>query len=236
MSIFEFILRISLALGLGAAIGIEREWRQKSAGLLTNTLVSTGSAAFILLSVSITGSSGDPSRIASQIVTGIGFLGAGVIMKDGLSVRGLNTAATIWCSASVGTLVGFGLYLQAVIVALAVILSHLVLRPIGQKIGSLSFQKSSQVQTEYNLIVKCKADVENQIRTVLMQHLDNKDTLLLKSLESDHSNDPTFAVVTAAIISKIRQDSVIERLTRQLTIEEKVSKVSWTVVGTQTDA
>ena len=96
MTLIDFTLRLLLAIGLGALIGLERQWRQKQAGLRTNTLVSLGSAAFILLSLSLTDSTGDPSRVAGQIVTGIGFLGAGVILRNGVNIQGLNTAATIW--------------------------------------------------------------------------------------------------------------------------------------------
>ena len=142
MTILNFTLRLGIALLLGAFIGIERQWRQKSAGLRTNTLVSLGSAAFILLSISITANNtGDQSRIAAQIVTGIGFLGAGVIMKDGITVHGLNTAATIWCSAAVGSLAGIGLFAEATIVTIAIMLTHLVLRPLGNKLSKLPYIK-----------------------------------------------------------------------------------------------
>jgi len=119
MSVFEFTIRLFAALLLGAAVGVERQWRQKNAGLRTNTLVSLGAAAFVLLSIEIGGDA--TGRIASYVVSGIGFLGAGVIMKDGLNVHGLNTAATIWCSAAVGALSGLGLYAQASVVALAIL-------------------------------------------------------------------------------------------------------------------
>ncbi|MCC5813410.1 MAG: MgtC/SapB family protein [Leptospira sp.] len=102
MPIQEFLFRLGLAFGLGILIGIERQYRQRLAGLRTNTLVSVGSALFIMLSESITGDA-SPSCVAAQIVSGIGFLGAGVIMKEGLNVKGLNTAATLWCSAAVGS-------------------------------------------------------------------------------------------------------------------------------------
>ena len=111
MTTLEFTLRLFTAFALGASIGFERQWRQKSAGLRTNTLVCLGSAAFVLLSIRIGGDA--TGRIASYIVSGIGFLGGGVIMKDGLTVRGLNTAATIWCSASVGALSALGLPFEA---------------------------------------------------------------------------------------------------------------------------
>ena len=98
---------------MGTLIGVERQYRQRNAGLRTNILVAVGAAAFTVLSYSMTTGSGDPSRVAAQIVSGIGFLGGGLILKDGFTVRGLNTAATIWCSAACGTLSGVGAYCEA---------------------------------------------------------------------------------------------------------------------------
>ncbi|VEB52218.1 magnesium transporter [Salmonella enterica subsp. enterica] len=95
MLMFPYILNLLAAMLLGALIGAERQWRQRMAGLRTNALVATGAAVFILSSM--TTSPDSPGRIAAQIVSGIGFLGAGVIMREGMNVRGLNTAATLWC-------------------------------------------------------------------------------------------------------------------------------------------
>lgn len=235
MEILEFAIRLFAALLLGVAIGMERQWRQKSAGLRTNTLVSLGSAAFILISVSITDSTGDPSRIAAQIVTGIGFLGAGVIMKDGLSVQGLNTAATIWCSAAVGSLCGLGLFAQAGLVTASIMLTHILLRPVGQKLSLLSFSKTATTQIDYLFTIKCKAQVENHMRILLMQMLGNEDKLLLKSLTSDDTPHPQIVIITAVIKSANPQDSLIERAASRLTIEDKVIKVSWEIIGTQSE-
>lgn len=235
METLDFTIRLLTALALGACIGVERQWRQKSAGLRTNTLVSMGSAAFLLLSVSLTGNNGDPSRIAAQIVTGIGFLGAGVIMKDGLSVQGLNTAATIWCSAAVGALSGVGLFVEATIVTMAVMLTHLLLRPIGIALSRLTYHKSDNIQTDYLFTIKCKTDVENHIRVLLMQMLGNDAKLLLKSLSSDDNDDVNHVIITAELQASSPQDSLIERVASRLTIEEKVTKVSWEIVGTQSD-
>lgn len=94
MLMFPYILNLLAAMLLGALIGAERQWRQRMAGLRTNALVATGAAVFILSSM--TTSPDSPGRIAAQIVSGIGFLGAGVIMREGMNVRGLNTAATLW--------------------------------------------------------------------------------------------------------------------------------------------
>jgi len=233
--IVEFTTRLGLALLFGAIIGIERQWRQKSAGLRTNTLVSLGSAAFILLSVSLIGNNGDPSRVAAQIVTGIGFLGAGVIMKDGLSVQGLNTAATIWCSAAVGSLTGAGLYMQACVVTIMVVLVHLLFRPLGIKLSSFPIKKLVQSQTDYMFTIKCKATVENHIRVLLMQHLSNDDKLLLRSLTSTDDGEPVNALIIAEIKAASPQEALMEKVASRLTIEQDVSKVSWEVINTQQD-
>jgi putative Mg2+ transporter-C (MgtC) family protein len=100
-------LNLFIAACLGASIGLERQWRQHLAGLRTNTLVALGAAIFITYGRAVSDADG-ATRIAAQVVTGIGFLGAGVIFKEGLNVRGLNTAATLWCSAAVGLLAGEG--------------------------------------------------------------------------------------------------------------------------------
>lgn len=111
MLMFPYISNLLAAMLLGALIGAERQWRQRMAGLRTNALVATGAAVFILSSMSTSPDS--PGRIAAQIVSGIGFLGAGVIMREGMNVRGLNTAATLWCSAAIGVLCGLGQFWNA---------------------------------------------------------------------------------------------------------------------------
>lgn len=108
----EFILRIVLSVFAGAIIGFEREYRSKAAGFRTITIITLGSTLFTILSYKL-GAPNNPDRIASNIITGIGFIGAGVIFKDGFSVSGLTTAATIWVSAAVGMAIGIGEYILA---------------------------------------------------------------------------------------------------------------------------
>jgi putative Mg2+ transporter-C (MgtC) family protein len=123
----EFVARLFLALGLGALIGLERQLRNHEGGLKTNALVATGSAMFVMMASRF----GEPDRIIGQILPGIGFLGAGMIMRDGLHVRGLNTAATMWCSAAVGALVGTGENLLAALAAVTVVAANVVLREVA---------------------------------------------------------------------------------------------------------
>lgn len=125
-----YLVRLGCAFVLGTIIGVERQMRQRNAGLRTNILVAVGAAAFTILSYAMTSGNGDPSRVAAQIVSGIGFLGGGLIIKDGLTVRGLNTAATIWCSAACGTLSGVGLYAEAAVLVICVLMTHCLFRPL----------------------------------------------------------------------------------------------------------
>jgi putative Mg2+ transporter-C (MgtC) family protein len=143
LSLVELTLRIVLAAALGAAIGLERELREREAGLRTHLLVALGAALFTIVSAyawsdwSFSNRSGivfDPTRIAAQIVTGVGFLGAGAIIRQGLTVRGLTTAATLWAVAAIGMAVGAGYYAAAVITTVVVILSLWPLRIVAYRI------------------------------------------------------------------------------------------------------
>jgi len=130
MSPADLALRLLLAAGLGAAIGIERELRQKPAGLRTNILIAVGAALFTIVSVEMASAGGTSDRIAAQIVTGIGFLGAGAILRGRASVHGMTTAATIWVNAAVGMAAGAGYPLMATIATAITLVVLLALAPI----------------------------------------------------------------------------------------------------------
>jgi putative Mg2+ transporter-C (MgtC) family protein len=133
----ELIQRLLLAALLGGLIGLEREWRNKDAGLRTNILIAIGSAVFTLMSIELTDArTGDTSRVAAQIVTGIGFLGAGAIMRTDAGIQGLTTAATIWVNAAVGVAAGGGEFHLAVITTVITLGVLLVLQPIEKYIDS----------------------------------------------------------------------------------------------------
>jgi putative Mg2+ transporter-C (MgtC) family protein len=126
----DMVWRLLLAAGLGAAIGLEREYRQKPAGLRTNILIAVGSALFTILSLEATRNVGDPSRVAGQIVTGIGFLGGGAIMRNRNTVHGMTTAATIWVNAAIGVGAGMGQYSLAAFTAALTLVVLVLLPPI----------------------------------------------------------------------------------------------------------
>lgn len=130
MPAVDLMLRLLLAAGLGAAIGVEREYRQKPAGLRTNILIALGSALFTMISIEIGRESGTPDRIAAQLVTGIGFLGAGAILRSGRTVHGMTTAATIWVNAGTGMAAGAGLFAVAVVATTITLAVLAVLPPL----------------------------------------------------------------------------------------------------------
>jgi putative Mg2+ transporter-C (MgtC) family protein len=130
MTYSEFTLRVSLALIAGMVIGFERQWNHKSVGLRTTTLVALGSAIYVLLSINITQSEGDVTRIIGQVVTGIGFLCAGVIFKEGMSVHGLTTSVTIWCSSAIGCLAAAGYFIETAISTTLVLVVNIGLKYI----------------------------------------------------------------------------------------------------------
>jgi putative Mg2+ transporter-C (MgtC) family protein len=142
ISDLELVQRLILAAALGAALGFERELRQKSAGLRTNILIAVGAALFTLMSIEMAdGEGADPTRIAAQIVTGIGFLGAGAIMRTGSGVQGLTTAATVWVNAAVGVAAGGGKTHLAVIGAAVTLAALLLLVPVERRIERFARRK-----------------------------------------------------------------------------------------------
>ncbi|MCS7023959.1 MAG: MgtC/SapB family protein [Bryobacteraceae bacterium] len=225
MLYLEFVLRLALAFAFGALIGMERQWRQKLAGLRTNCLVSMGAALFVMLAALLPGDS-SPSRIAAQVVSGIGFLGAGVIIRDGVNVRGLNTAATLWCSAAVGSLCGEGFYVQGGLGALAVVLANLVLRPLARKIERNS--PASEEEVCYSFSCVCRTADEAHVRALLLQAI-QLQPLSLAALDSEDLPDMQSIHVRAELRSLGRQDRLLEQLVSRLSLEASVTKIRWEV-------
>lgn len=134
MTTTDFLLRLGGALLAGLCIGFERQWHHKDSGLRTNTLVAIEAAIFVLLSVKymVIDTNVDITRIIAQVVTGVGFLGAGVIFRKGASVHGLTSAATIWCSAAVGCVAASGFYIESGICTLLIIIINSFIQPIDR--------------------------------------------------------------------------------------------------------
>jgi putative Mg2+ transporter-C (MgtC) family protein len=145
----ELIVRLLTAALLGGIVGLEREWRNKEAGLRTNILIAIGSAVFTLMSIELTDArTGDTSRVAAQIVTGIGFLGAGAIIRTNAGIQGLTTAATIWVNAAIGVAAGGGEYHLAVITTFVTLVVLLALQPLEKYVESRHTAIESRLKSE----------------------------------------------------------------------------------------
>lgn len=223
-----FAARAAVALVLGAAVGLERQWRQRTAGLRTNALVALGAALFELFAVLLTGKQGvDPTRIAAYVVSGIGFLGAGVILRDGVTVRGINTAATIWCSAAVGVLAGAGYLPAAAIGAGLILLGHLALRPVARRVDRLPASTDTEIETSYTFRAICQVTDQSHIRALMVQEL-CRDGFVLQSVRShDLSTGCGQAEITAGLHRHGRDDLALEAAVTRLSIEPSVSSVTW---------
>ena len=175
---FEFLIRITLCFVLGSLIGLERQCQRKIAGIRTITLVSLG--AFLFVSISELTSAGDVTRIAAQVVSGIGFLGAGVILRDGTNIKGLNTAATLWCSAAIGALTALGLLVEATIGVFYILSANVFLRFISRKL----LRKTIHTKIiNYNLSIVYTENKENIIKSILNQKLKHNQ-IIIKSFSN----------------------------------------------------
>jgi putative Mg2+ transporter-C (MgtC) family protein len=227
MAWYFFAIRLSVALLLGALVGAERQWRQRMAGLRTNALVAAGAGMFVMLSP-LAARSDDSFRIAGQVVSGIGFLGAGVILRNGLNITGLNTAATLWCSAAIGTLAGYGMYGAAITGAVGVLAANVGLRPIGKALNRGTV--SSDLDITYLFRITARTDQEAHMRALLLHALGGQP-LLLKSLKSDDIEHTDKVEVQAILTSTGRQNVLLEQIVSRLSLEPGVSGVSWEILA-----
>jgi len=220
----SFLFNIAVALTLGTAIGLERQWRQHQAGLRTNALVALGAALFVSLSRLMDDQS-SPTRIASYIVSGLGFLGGGVILRDGLTVKGMNTAATLWCTGAVGTLAGAGFPLEAATGTAAVLAVHLGLRRVVGWIDART-KITADVETYYRLRVMCADGSDAHVRAILARHIGSKPRMTIQGIATDES-EKEGKVIVADVYAMERNDRAMEEVVTRLSIEPDVTGVSW---------
>jgi putative Mg2+ transporter-C (MgtC) family protein len=224
MPIEQAAINLAVALGLSAVIGFERQWRNRLAGLRTNTLVSLGAATFVIFAAVVPGDA-SPTRVAAQVVSGIGFLGAGLIFREGLNVRGLNTAATLWCSAAIGVLAGGGYLLYATVATGFVVFVNLLLRPIVNFINRQPLT-STELEISYVVSLTCRGPDEAQLRALLLQGLAGSG-LSLRRLDSSDVDGGASVVVTAFVNAPHRVDADVERNVGRLSLEPTVSAARW---------
>lgn len=230
MVVFDFALRVAAALTLGAMIGAERQLRQRMAGLRTNALVSVGASLFVMVSV-LEGDSAGHMRIAAQVVSGIGFLGAGVIMREGMTVRGLNTAATLWCSAAIGILCGLGFALEAAIGTAFVLVANLVLRHLAQRINAHGSEAGIETESIYRVTAVCEAEQEVQVRKLMLRLISGMPALMLQSLHSEDAPHAGRIEVRADLLTPASSLGLLEQIVSQVSLEGSVSAVRWALVN-----
>lgn len=159
------------------------------------------------------------------MVSGLGFLAGGVILREGLNVRGLNTAATIWCSGAVGTLAGIGYPLPATVGTAAVLLLHLALRPVVRWIETKR-KSAPDLERLYHLRVECAADHDIYIRTILLRHIGSDARLCLQGLTTADA-EAERTVVSADIVARGQNDRLVEEVVARVSIDPEVKGVSW---------
>jgi len=221
----NFVLQVGAALLMGLAIGAERQFGQHPAGLRTNALVCVGAALFVSLS-RLMAPEGSPTRIAAQVVSGIGFLGGGVILREGMTVKGMTTAATLWCSAAVGALAGSGYTIHAAIGTGVIVGTNLMLHPMSKWIDRLSKEKKN-VETDYRMRVVCEQQQEGVIRAMLIQDVNAHPSMVVRGISIHAADEPGRKLIVADIDSSERDDHAMQELMSRINIEPGIVSASW---------
>jgi putative Mg2+ transporter-C (MgtC) family protein len=225
LSTLEFVLRLATGVGLGAIIGVERQWRARMAGLRTNALVAAGATLFVLYSVTI--DSPNATQVAAYVVSGIGFLGGGVILRDGFNVRGLNTAATLWCSAAVGVLCASGHLAFAALGTTAVLATHVLGRPLGRLIDHDDPAAEDEDLAPFRLHITCRPKSEAHIRALLVQHTSGGE-IILRGIHTTHPEDERADTeLSAQLLVDGQAPTRLEQLVARLSLEQGIRAVHW---------
>ena len=219
---------LGTAFALGCLIGLERQIRQRNAGLRTVVLVSVGAAAFVHLGGRVFGAEGE-TRIIAYVVSGIGFLGAGVIMKEGAQVRGLNTAATLWSSAAVGAFAGGGLLVEATVVSAFVLGGNTLLRPLVDHINRRPIHPG-ETEALYRIHVLCAPGDVSDARDLLYEELERHHYPVrdIEVLSEGEELVELAAVLVPSTANPVDLDAITEHLGRH----DNIASATWTVSTT----
>ena len=221
----DYIFRILLSLGLGFAIGLERQLTGHAAGIRITVLISMGSCFFTLFPLMYDTS--QTFRVAAAIIQGVGFLCSGVIFKESASVRGMNTAATLWCTAAIGVLASSGMYLMAATAAGILVLSNWLLRPLARRISPLFGEEESE--KKYRVSVTCQEEAEHILRTLLINSNSCK-TLFLTNLESGDVVGDKVEIIAEYDSAGKSKDRYLEEIVGQILTLPEVVSAGWEVL------
>ena len=217
------VMSLFSAFVLGALIGAERQYRQRTAGLRTTVLVAVGAAAFVDLSVRIAGPV-EALRVISYVVSGIGFLGAGVIMKEGMNVRGLNTAATLWCAAAVGACTGTDMLAEAALLTVFVIAGNTLLRPLVNFINRIPISHEQAEATYEVHLIATEASL-GDTRDALADRLEEAKYPVSDIEVLEREDDIVEIVATLVSTSVVGHE--LDVVTRGLAMLPGVRHASW---------
>ncbi|MCW6534574.1 MgtC/SapB family protein [Sphingomonas lycopersici] len=212
MPFLDTIVSYVAAFVLGTLIGAERQYRQRTAGLRTNALVAIGAAAFTDLGQRL-GGDVESIRVIAYVVSGIGFLGAGVIMKEGMNVRGLNTAATLWCSAAVGAIAGSDMLAEATLLAGLVIVANTLLRPVVDAINRIPLEGRS-LEATYSVTITGAIDQAGPLGDLLTDHLEAQ-SLPVAELDVVERGEERVEIVATLVSTNVPShelDAIVEHL------------------------
>lgn len=223
LSVADFGLRLAVGVGCGALIGLERQWRARRAGLRTNALVAAGATLFVLYAAATEDTSA--TRVASYVVSGIGFLGGGVILREGVNVRGLNTAATLWCSAAVGVLAASGHLIFTLIATGTVLAIHVLGRPLGRLIDRDENVEDDESLQPYLVEVTCRPKSETYARAQVVQHARSND-MTLRGIHARQTGDDEVTLGAHLLMDGHTPDK-LERLVAELSLQPGVRTVQW---------
>ncbi len=216
---------LAVAFVLGGLIGFERQWRQRNAGLRTNVLVAVGAAAFVDLGGRM-GAGDGFVRVIAYVVSGIGFLGAGVIMKEGAQVRGLNTAATLWASAAVGSFAGAGQMGEAALVTVFILAGNTLLRPIADFINRRPIDASS-TEALYRVHVICEPDSISDARDLLFELLEAR-SYPIREIETLSESEGQVELA-ASLVPTTADPHDLDAIVVRLAADEAIESATWTV-------
>ncbi|KAA6462985.1 MgtC/SapB family protein [Acidobacteria bacterium AB60] len=223
-----FALHLLSALFLGAAVGLERQWRQRMAGTRTNALVAAGASAFVMCGFLLAEDPSARGRILSYVVSGVGFLGAGVIFKDGANVRGLNTAATIWCSAAIGALCGLGALHLALVLAATVLSANMALRPLAYRLHPV-LPQPIPAETRYEVSLACRFSVAARLRALFLSTVGSLP-ITLQSIHGEQDEEKGETHLRAELTTAGRNNEAVEQVVMRLSLEDDVSALTWSIV------
>jgi putative Mg2+ transporter-C (MgtC) family protein len=218
-------LALLTAFLLGGAIGFERQWRQRTAGLRTNVLVAVGAAAFVDLGLRVAGTDGGV-RVIAYVVSGIGFLGAGVIMKEGAQVRGINTAATLWASAAVGAFAGSAQYGEAALVAAFVLAGNTLLRPLANYINRRPLSPEA-TEAVYRVHVTCRPENVADARDLLSEELEQR-SYPIRDVETLSEGEELIELAATLVPTTANPDD-LDAVARHLERHDAIESATWTV-------